>query len=113
MKDCQASPAPGTRPAATTSCLQGTSMASPHAAGVAALAISAHGQLDRVPGSGWTPTPYAACCSATATNHTCPSRRRWTTSTRAGRPFTATCVGTAPRNGFYGEGIVNAWGVVR
>jgi hypothetical protein len=27
--------------------------------------------------------------------------------------YTARCVGTAQRNGFYGEGIVSAWGAVR
>ncbi|WP_438853669.1 S8 family peptidase [Agromyces sp. M3QZ16-3] len=78
---------------------QGTSMAGPHAAGVAALAISAHpdmkvGQL-------------ASFLERTATALECPDG---VYEPRPGYP--ATCTG-GERNGFYGAGNVNAFNVVQ
>jgi lantibiotic leader peptide-processing serine protease len=96
--------------------LQGTSMASPHAAGVAALAISAHGHKDANPARGytWDPASVAALLAATATDHACPAGGVQS-YLQVGRSaeFTATCVGTPDFNGFYGAGIVNALGVVQ
>jgi subtilisin family serine protease len=96
--------------------LQGTSMASPHAAGVAALAISAHGHKDATSARGytWAPDSVAALMATTATDHACPAGGVQS-YTQVGRSaeFTATCVGTPDYNGFYGAGIVNALGVVR
>jgi subtilisin family serine protease len=96
--------------------LQGTSMASPHAAGVAALAVSAHGSKDRNAHRGYTmdPDAVAALMAATAINHACPAGgvQSYTDVGRSAE-FTATCVGTAEHNGFYGAGIVNALGVVQ
>lgn len=95
--------------------LQGTSMASPHAAGVAALAVSAHGHRDTTPHRGLTmePAAVAALMAATATDHACPAGVQ--SYVREGRSteFDATCVGTPEFNGFYGAGIVNALGVVQ
>jgi subtilisin family serine protease len=92
--------------------LQGTSMASPHAVGVAALAVATHGTRQ---GSGLTmkPDQVARLMARTATDHPCPPGGVQD-YTNEGRPaeFTATCVGTMQNNGFYGAGIVNALGVV-
>ena len=94
--------------------LQGTSMASPHAAGVAALAIGAHGHKVGKSGWGMNPDAVTRLILRTATDHACPNPRT-VDYLDEGRDatFTATCEGPATRNGFYGEGIVSAWGVVR
>jgi subtilisin family serine protease len=96
--------------------LQGTSMASPHAAGVAALAVSAHGHKDANPARGytWDPASVAALLASTATDHACPAGgvQSYIQEGRSAE-FDATCVGTPAFNGFYGAGIVNALGVVQ
>jgi subtilisin family serine protease len=95
--------------------LQGTSMASPHAAGVAALAVSAHGSKDSAHrGLTMEPNAVAALMAATAIDHACPAGgvQSYTQEGRSAE-FTATCVGTPEYNGFYGAGIVNALGVVQ
>lgn len=78
---------------------QGTSMAGPHAAGVAALALSAH--------PGLTPGQLASFLERSATPLTCPDG---VYEPRPGWP--ATCTG-GERNGFYGAGNVNAFNVVK
>jgi len=80
---------------------QGTSMASPHVAGVAALAISAHGKLN--------PGALQALIDRTADPQACPAN-----PFDPGPPFdwTATCEGGADYNGFYGHGQVNALNAV-
>ena len=65
----------------------GTSMASPHVAGVLALLKSTH------PGA--TPAELIALLEAQADDTACPAG-------------VALCVGSVEDNGFYGEGIVNA-----
>jgi lantibiotic leader peptide-processing serine protease len=90
--------------------LQGTSMASPHATGVAALIVSAHGRRDPVHG-GLTMSPGAVerVLTRTARQTPCPSPPIVTYPDRApDLTYTATCEGTLARNGFYGRGIVNA-----
>jgi subtilisin family serine protease len=82
--------------------LQGTSMAAPHAAGVAALALSAH--------PGLQPGALASLLERTAESLPCPEGIY---NPRPGLDqFLAECTGGA-RNGFYGAGEVNAFNAVR
>jgi subtilisin family serine protease len=76
---------------------QGTSMASPHATGVAALIISQYGKM--------SPGAVQAKLTNTADPIACPPN-----PFNPGPPFVfqATCVGGAGYNGFYGHGQVNA-----
>ncbi|MGI5160430.1 S8 family serine peptidase [Microbispora sp. CA-102843] len=93
--------------------LQGTSMASPRAAGVAALIVSRYGKHDRAHG-GLTmdPDKVEAILKGTATRTACPNPPAFT-YTRilpSGSTVTAThtCEGGPSGNGFFGTGIVDA-----
>jgi subtilisin family serine protease len=94
---------------------QGTSMAAPHAAGVAALVVSQYGKRDRAhPGTlTLSPDKVEQVLYKTATKRACPEPRT-VSYENVGRSaeFTATCVGDAAFNGFYGHGIVDAYGAV-
>jgi hypothetical protein len=70
--------------------LSGTSMASPHVAGVAALTVSEH--------PSWKPRQVRQHIQTTATDVPCPA--------------TGACTGTAAYNGFFGHGLVNALAAV-
>lgn len=93
---------------------QGTSMASPHAAGVAALAVAAHGTGASADTFTLAPATTRSLLMDTATDHACPPGgvRSYVPEGRSAE-FTARCVGTADFNSFYGDGIVNALGVVQ
>ncbi|MEV1146973.1 S8 family serine peptidase [Micromonospora sp. NPDC049799] len=82
---------------------QGTSMSSPHAAGVAALAASAH--------PGISPGALAALLENTAVAQPCPEGV-YNPRPAAGDTYEATCSG-GKRNSFYGAGMVNAYNVVK
>ena len=114
QKVCQADPEPGTSACGYYAFYQGTSMASPHAAGVAALAVAAHGHNLPRGDYGLSPDVVRALLLGTATDHACPAGgvQDYLDEGRDAE-FTATCVGTPAFNGFYGAGIVNALGVVQ
>ncbi|MET8945520.1 S8 family serine peptidase [Streptomyces sp. NPDC004542] len=82
--------------------LQGTSMASPHVAAVAALLKSAHPHA--------TPAQLRALLKAEADNPGCPSAPY---DGDGDGVVDATCVGGKRVNGFYGFGIVNALRAVK
>jgi subtilisin family serine protease len=94
--------------------LQGTSMASPHAVGVAALIVSEWGKKDKAHG-GLTlkPDKVNRILTRTAAEHACPSPPLFS-YVDVGRPteFNALCEGTTAFNGFYGNGIVDALAAV-
>jgi subtilisin family serine protease len=94
--------------------LQGTSMASPHVAGAAALAIEAHGRSTRDGGRALDPDAVARILLTTATDHACPAGGVEVYTDEGRTPdFNAVCEGTTDVNGLYGEGIVDAAAAVR
>jgi subtilisin family serine protease len=90
--------------------LQGTSMASPHAVGVAALVIASRGQRDKAHGGlKLSPDKVERVLKRTAQDHACPDPPVFTYPDPDLTPdYTAICEGTPEFNGFYGEGIVDA-----
>jgi subtilisin family serine protease len=96
--------------------LQGTSMASPHATGVAALIVGRKGSRDRRGDKSLDPDVVERIMKATATDTPCPAPPTITYTRRVPQPdgtiavrtSSATCEGTAAVNGFYGDGLINA-----
>jgi subtilisin family serine protease len=92
--------------------LQGTSMAAPHAAGVAALIVSRWGK-----GAGanfrLAPDKVEKVLTESASNQPCPAAGK-ETYVQEGRDVTwdAPCTGTLEFNSLYGHGIVDALAVV-
>ncbi|MBO1335179.1 S8 family serine peptidase [Streptomyces sp. VRA16 Mangrove soil] len=81
--------------------LQGTSMASPHAAAVAALLKSAHPRA--------TPAQLQAMLKAQADPQACPASY----DPDGTGTYKATCTGSVRNNSFYGHGIVDALDAVK
>ncbi|MDF5759133.1 S8 family serine peptidase [Spongiactinospora sp. TRM90649] len=97
---------------------QGTSMASPRAAGVAALIVSKYGKRDRRHGGKTlSPDVVERVLTGTANATACPNPPAYTYTRNLpdGSTVTAThtCEGNRARNGFYGYGIVDALRAVR
>ncbi len=105
--------APGPDNCAYWQYFQGTSMASPHAAGVAALIVSEYGKRDRHHG-GLTmdPDKVERILRRTATDVECPSDVITYTAEGRDASYDAPCVGDAERNSIYGDGIVDALNAV-
>jgi subtilisin family serine protease len=90
--------------------LQGTSMAAPHATGVAALIVSDRGKADnKFGGLKMGPSSVRQVLFKTATDHACPNPPV-IDYLDEGRDasWTATCIGNAKKNNIYGQGIVDA-----
>jgi subtilisin family serine protease len=92
--------------------LQGTSMAAPHAVGVAALAIAQYGRRDpRNGGLTLDPARVEQLLLGTAVDTPCPAQNPFVYPNLPAA-YTAFCEGTPQRNGFYGEGVVSASRIV-
>jgi subtilisin family serine protease len=93
---------------------QGTSIASPLAAGVAALIVSRFGQSDGAGGMTMAPAQVESRLMDSATPHPCPEGgvQEYPRAARGrGIPaedLRAVCEGSDEFNGFYGHGIVDA-----
>jgi hypothetical protein len=89
-------------------------MASPHAAGVAALIVGEYGRPDRQHGGlRMNPDRVEQILLETAVNTPCPEPREFHCPEDTAGTYDATCEGTRDRNGFYGDGIVSATRVLR
>jgi subtilisin family serine protease len=94
--------------------IQGTSMAAPHATGVAALIVSRFGIKDnKLGGLRLAPDKTEFVLLETAAEHACPNPPLRDYGPE-GRPdeFDALCEGDLEFNGFYGSGIVDAYAAV-
>jgi len=91
--------------------LQGTSMASPFAAGVAALIVSEYGRPGRHHTFGLDPDVTERVLTRTADETPCPAPV-YVYPAPIPPSYTANCDGTEEFNGFYGHGIVDALAAV-
>lgn len=82
--------------------LMGTSMAAPHVSGAAALVISANG-------GSMAPDEVVETLRRSADDHECPALG----DGGSGGGTSAVCTGTTERNGFFGDGILDAAAAVR
>jgi hypothetical protein len=105
----QCTGAGGTPPCFLYGYVQGTSMATPNAAGVAALIISQYGDFssNNKNKPHMSPTSVEQILQITANNQPCPDPK--TVTQGPGFDFaTATCQGNTGYNSFFGKGIVDA-----
>lgn len=93
--------------------LQGTSMASPHVTGVAALIVSEYGKKGPRKSFGMAPDKVRKILLDSAQSRACPTPRLQTyTNEGRSEEFNALCEGGRDFNGFYGHGIVDAYAAV-
>ena len=105
-----------TGPGSTPPCylygyVQGTSMATPNAAGVAALIVSQYGDFSSNNKNKihMSPTTVEQYLQISANNQPCPTPNTVTEGPNVpGGPTTATCQGDTGFNSFFGKGIVDA-----
>jgi len=93
--------------------LQGTSMASPHVAGVAALVVSRFGDAQNAQNGKMRPGAVEQYVNQTADPIPCPEQNPFDPAVGSTRPelagrFVAYCQGGPTYNSFYGHGEVNA-----
>jgi len=93
--------------------LEGTSMAAPHVAGVAALIVSAYGSPGRrhPEGLALNPASVEQLLFRNADPRACPAERPYTypgIPSATAVTYAALCDGDTAHNSFYGAGIVNA-----
>ena len=94
--------------------LQGTSMATPHVAGVAALIISMFGNLNNASSGKMSPGAVQAYLSQTADPQPCPSALPpgYATFVSVSNGAPQVCTGGTGHNSWYGAGQVNAFNAV-
>ena len=112
LREEECEPGPG-GPCAYYSWIQGTSMATPNAAGVVALIISQYGEPRNDDPWYMSPTSVESVLQITANNQPCPEGGSITYPFSADPPgtfgpVTVVCQGNAGYNNFYGKGIVDA-----
>ena len=88
--------------------LQGTSMASPHAVGVAALIVGQYGEKLKNGRLTMDPDTVERVLERTAVDTACPAPVITYTAEGRDSSYDAACIGSPRRNSIYGDGIINA-----
>jgi subtilisin family serine protease len=92
--------------------IQGTSMASPHAVGVAALIIAELGQRDGAGNASMSPDAVRDVLKGTATDHACSRYNYGLVGRAPAGQWNVECRGDTSYNNVYGDGIIDALAAV-